>query len=224
MRNILLLILLFLCINNCEAQFQKGQKLIGGQIGFSSGLDGYSAITSDRTYNTTVRLNLSLSKFASPVVANGMGITYQYNYNHSNVDNPTLEQQSYQHTLGLFVSRTRLLPLARKLDIAFTGTGGLNYTFGKLTYLSSSNGATIDVKGITPYIGGSLGVWYQLGRSLLLTCEFSNLVTLNYTYSQSVAHSVGGDVKNTSNRFNFSAGLSGAQLNGLAIGLRFILR
>ena len=223
MRNRLLLGCLLLCANICEAQFEKGQKLIGGQIGFSSGLDGFSAVTSDRTYNTVVRFNASLSKFKSPVVVNGFGITYQYNYNHSNVDNPTQEQQSYQHSIGAFVSKTRLLPLARKLDIALTGTGGLTYTFGKLTY-ASSPGTEVNVQGISPYLAGSLGIWYQLGKRLLLTCDFSNLVSINYTYNKSIVHSNNGDLKNTSNRFNLNAGLNGSQLNGLAIGLRYILR
>jgi len=222
MKNILLLGVLLLSLNFCEAQFQKGQKLLGGQIGAVASSQETAFSNSGYTQNTFLNLNLSLSKFKSPLVANGFGLVYGYNYNHADNNNPPLEQRSYQHAIGIFINKTRLVPLARKLDLALTGTGGINYIFGKRTYVMS--GSTSDLKAINPYLSGSLGVWYQLGQRLLLTCDFSNLLSLQYTHATTELHSTNSSRSENNNNFNLNAGLSNAQFGGLMIGIRYVLK
>ncbi len=221
MKNKWLLILTLMSIGNASAQFETGKKVIGGQFGIAFSNNKVNSNANTDQSSTSVNLNISLSRFITPTSLRGFGVNYGYDYTHSNINNPGLDQKAYAHILGAFITRTKLQPLAKKIYLSFSGTAGAGYGFGKTKY-ASVTGST-DTKTIYANLFASLGVWYQLNQRFILSGELSNLLNLSYRYNAGDVHSGTNHYKYSTSTLNFNTGLSGFGVNGLTVGVRYIL-
>ncbi len=133
MKKTLLFVCLSLTILTSRAQFQSGQKLIGGQVSLNlsnatnTATPGVPASPDQRASNAYV--NFSLSKFKSPTVLNGAGISYGYANTRSGIGS-SAERKVTVHSIGAFVNKTKLQPLAKGLYLSFTGAASGIYQFG----------------------------------------------------------------------------------------------
>lgn len=227
MKRMLLFICLLFIISGTDAQFQAGQKLLGGQLSFGSNsgnISTYSPVPPqpDQRY-TSFGLNLSLSRFTSPTVLNGVGISYAYIHSRYNIGTP-FEQTNTSNILGAFVNKTKLQPLATKFYLSFTGTGYGNYLSGTGTAVPANNTPESKNKTYTLGISGSMGLVYQLNQRFLVSCELSNLLNLAYSHGHSKYTSGTSITEKYNNAIAFSTGLSGFSMNSLSFGVRYLFK
>lgn len=200
------------------AQFKTDQKMIGWKLAADLYNNNLGPSTSSEQHTSNFLISVSFSKFKSPTLFTGFGLTYNYNYNHSGIGTFTAEQINRSHGVGLFVTGTKLQPLAKKVYMGFTGTGGGQYGFGKTTIVSTgvySNGNSYNV-----YVNGTLGLFYQLSQRFLVSTNLFNLFNLNYFNG----HTNNGSNEIHSNTLNFSSGFNTFSLNNLGIEARYLLK
>lgn len=201
-----------------NAQLSKGQKMIGWQLDVSAYNNNLGTLSSTEQHGSNFFTSFSFLKCKSPTLFTGLGITYSYNYNHMGIGTANAEHIDRSQGIGLFVTGTRLLPLAKKCYVGFTGTGGGQYGYGKTTY--TLNNTTSDGRSYTVYANGILGVFYHLNQRFLLNTNLINLVSLNF-FSNRIGS---GASEVRSNNFTFSSGLNGFSLNNIGIGVRYLLK
>lgn len=218
MKQMLLSFCCLLTISICHGQFVTGQKLIGGQLSF--GMNDFSMPQGNYVdqKSTTLSLGLSLSRFRSPTVLTGFGISYNYQYSKSFNSGTVNDAFTYHnHTIGATYSGTKLKPLAKDFYFTLTGTVRANYFFNNSKQASTA--AEFRSNGYGTGLSGSIGLLYQLNQRFLLNCDFSNLLSLSYSHSK---YPTGNTF--TTQSFNFSTGLSGFSMNSLAFGVRYLLK
>ncbi len=215
MKKNLLFFCMLLTIIACDAQFQAGQKAIGGQVSF--GINNFSAPQPPYNQQKTTALSASLSlvHFKNPTLLNGFGISYGYNYGRFYVGAPPDQNTSSNNTIDAFVSSTKLKPLAK--DFYFTLTGMVRASYFFSTTKQPPTIIEARTHGYGAGLSGSIGVMYRLNQRFLLDCNFSNLLSASY------GHTVYANSAYTSDTFNFSTGLSGFSMNSLAFGVKYLL-
>lgn len=217
MKNSLLIVLLF-CSIAANAQFVTGQKLITGNINLSNNKISYS--NGDEGENGYASGTISLLRFTTPTLLKGFGISYNYNDNHN-----TISDIFYQNSIGAFYAVTKLQPLVKKFYLTYGGNLNGSYRFGK----SGSAVNYSKIKGFGVGVSGSLGLLYQLTPRLILSGELSNLLMLQYYHDNSDNYTVtptgitpSGTEK--SNSIGLSTGLKGFNLNGLNLGISYLIK
>ena len=212
----LIFCLLFFSFGN--AQLNKGKKMIGWQLDVSVYNNNLGTSSSTEQHSSNFFTSVSFLKCKSPTLFTGFGITYSYNYNHMGIGTVNAEHIDRSQGVGLFVTGTRLVPIAKKVYVGFTGTGGGQYGYGKTIY--TLNNTKTDGRSYTVYANGILGVFYQLNQRFLLNTNLINLVSLNF-FSNRIGS---GASEVRSNNFTFSSGLNGFSLNNVGIGVRYLLK
>lgn len=220
MKKLILSVVALFVAGSMFAQFSAGQKLIGGQLSFSSTKYNPNNQPAYEQRNNNFGISFSYGQFSSPTKVFGFGV--QYNYADSRITNPGVETKSKSNSLGAYAELTKLQPLAKKLYLAFTGTGGVNYNYGRN---DNANGSYNDSKGYTLYVNGGMGLWYQLNRHFVLTGNVNNLLNISYTHATNQAFAANGTLngESSSNSFALSTGLSNFTLNNFSIGVRYLL-
>ena len=205
-----------------DAQFATGQKLIGGQLNLS--VNNFNATNSPGSdqKTTTGGIALSLSQFKSPLRLIGFGVQYAYSDTRYNSTSASpLENKN--NVLGAFVELTKLQPLAKKLYLSFTGTGGANYSIADTYY---PNSAKTETKGYALYINGGMGLWYQLTDRFVLTGNVNNLLSLSYGHGKTTSYLANntnvGEGKN--DNFTITTALSSLSLGSFGFGVKYLLK
>lgn len=220
MKKLILSVAALLFAGTMFAQFSSGQKLIGGQLSFSR--TKYQPVNQPgyEQQNNNFGISFSYGQFSSPTKVFGFGI--QYNYYDSRYTNTGAVTKSKNNSLGAYAELTKLQPIAKKLYLAFTGTGGVNYNYGRNDNANSSYDET---KGYTIYLSGGMGLWYQLNRHFILTGNVSNLLNISYSHADTRTFNTTGTLngEGRSNSFALTTGLSSFSLNSFNIGVRYLL-
>ena len=216
---IILSSLLLLCVSASYAQFETGQKLLGGQLSASFARTENSS-SPFANYSNNMFLNFSFSKFTSSLALKGISVGYGYTFQHNFANDPVNDQRAYQHTFNLSAYRTKLQPMVRNLYLAFTGSLNGSYGFGRTTNVVNSDS---DLMYAAVGLSGSLGIWYRLSPRFILTGELANLVNLSYTHVQSDSPPYRRSRYNE-DHISLAAGLSGTSFNSLAVGVRYLLK
>jgi hypothetical protein len=205
---------MLLIIIACDAQFQAGQKAIGGQVAF--GINNFSVpLPYNSQKATALSVNLSLSHFRSPTLLNSFGIAYNYNYSLFYSGSLLEKNTSSNNNIDAFVSSTKLKSLAK--DFYFTLTGMARASYSSFNIKQPSINGEARTHGYGAGLTGSIGVMYRLNQRFLLNCDFSNLLSASY------GHTVHTNNTYSTNTFNFSTGLSGFSMNSLAFGVKYLL-
>ena len=213
----LLLLLLFASVVN--AQFNSGQKMVGGQLGF--GYYSNDQASNGKFKSTSISSTISLAKFVSPSLFNEWGVNYSYSYSHypSNANN--IDEKIYNHSFSSYFSRTKLNSLGKNFFLGFTGTGAAQFQFGKNNYITG------DYDKINSYqvsINGGMGLYYKLNRRFLLNCGLSNLLSLSFNHGETNSYSGSSSINQTTSGINLSTGLSGFSFYNLNIGFRYLIK
>lgn len=218
----ILLVCMGFIYGSSYAQFETGKKMISGGLSFNTSVNDLHSNPSARELHTNFHFNASLSKFSSPLLVKGIGLTYGHNYIHNNISNPSIDNVNYAHLIGAFINRIKLQPIGRKVYLAFTGTLMAAYTFGKSSYTTSVN--YTDSRSYLASLSGAIGAWYQVSPRFILTGDFNNLVSVSYNYGTYTT--TNGTAVNSGNNHSvgISTGLNGIALNSFQLGLRYVLK
>ncbi|MBI1692345.1 MAG: hypothetical protein FYV88_0680, partial [Bacteroidetes bacterium] len=153
MKNLLLLCICFCLVATSKAQFEKGQKMIAGQLSFNS-LTTQPKTTFTGSTSSNIFTSFSLSRFASPTIIKGFGVTFEYGEHSSNF---------FSSSVGVFYSCTKLEKLANRFYLTFGGTLAINYSEFK----------NFDTKhsSVTSIVSLNLGLLYHLNNRFLLSAS-----------------------------------------------------
>jgi len=223
MKNTCLLLLLLSFVTVSHAQFQTGKKVIGGQIEIATLNNNYFSSPGSEQRVTQFSTSFSLSRFKSPTLLNGFGLTYSYNHAHNNIGSPTDDQVYYSHNIGAFISSTKLTPLAKKFYLTLTGNAGAGYGFSKTDHVPST-GNYSKGEGYNLYVSGDLGLLYQLNERFLFTATLTNLLNLSYHHGSTSNYSGTTVNKINNSSFGLSSGLTGFSVNNISVGVRYLLK
>jgi hypothetical protein len=231
MKNAILFFILLFSVIISNAQFNSGDRFIGGQLG--GGFSNYNESGGSPSYPqrySYINTSLSLSRFTSATRFVSSGFTYSYNYNHTDIGSLFSEQSYYMHNIGAFVSGTRLHQLAKKFYLGFTGTGGIGYGFGKARNLALTPMPYdyYNSKSYNLYVSGGMGLFYQLGKRWLLSGNLSNLLNLSFSHTNNTYYSTAGIISTVTEKhndnFGISSGLNGFSFNNIVIDIRYQLK
>lgn len=204
-----------------NAQFTKGEKMIGGQVSM-----GYNNVTRStpaiqKQHNFSAGLSPIFYRFINPNKVNGYGLSYFYSRQTTDIGLP-IESNYQNHSVGAFFSQTKLQPIAKNVYFTLTGTVGANYQIQK----NNSNVSTgyYDAKGFNIFLRGGIGLWYQLNQRFILTTQLNNLVSVEYGYIKTTNTNGSNTTSSTTNGVGFTTGLNGFNLNSLGIGVNYLLK
>ncbi len=204
-----------------KAQFTTGQKVIGGQLHFSN--TNYEATNSPGAIEKNINggVSLSLSRFTSPTLLRGIGV--QYAYSDARYNNTSTTYENKNHVLGAFIELTKLQPLAKKVFLSFSGTGGINYSF---TDRYQTNNTKTQMKGYGINLMGGMGIWYQLTNRFVLTGNVSNLFSVSYGHGKTTSYLANNTtvVEGKNNSFSINTGLTNFSLGNIGFGVKYLLK
>lgn len=220
----LLLITAFLCLTFfADAQFTTGEKQIAGQFGFGFNETAIGNATGVSSNTSNFRFSPSFSRFKSPTLMTGVGIYYYYNRSHVSIGDPINERIQPFHSFGLFMSRTKLEPLAKRFYFTYSGSAGISYQMSHPRYVSGGSDNWQDSYGVS--VSAGIGLLYDLNTRFLLSCELGNLLGAGYTYGVVTGFfSNGTTYKSTGSSFGLTTNLAGFNLANVGIGVRYRLK
>ncbi len=210
MNKFLLTLTLSLFIMIANAQFQKGNILLGGDLSYST-YTSSTTNTPDQTSNGGV-FNVSLGKAIKENTVVGVNLLYSTNTNTyqggKNVSNG--------YGIGVFYRVYKNLGK----DFYFFGQAGAQY-YGATNYLKDTTGLKSDNSTTN---GGNIyltpGIAYKLSKKFFMELSIPQVFTFGYS-STSTNIAPGVTTKNS----GFSAGINfnSNPLTSLALGFRLIL-
>lgn len=195
-----------------HAQFNKGQRMIGGMIYYNSSVN---QSTNFYNNNASFGTQISYSKFLSPMSFYSIGLSYNYYGNNNN---------NQSNGYGLNYGYSQLQTLAKKFYLGISGSGSTSLNNSNIynslgTISSKTNGWAIEANG-------TVGLYYQWNKRFLLSTNLINLVTIRYSQNQRKTLDANNNLTNSDSDRNWSinTGLSGFSFNNLNVGIKYLLK
>lgn len=207
-----------------HAQFEKGQKIAGGNIGFSAGKSENRYSYNYTSDYSNVSISPSVGSFTNPNLLCGIGLSYGYNYYKNKSFMNDNVGQTWDHSIGINLFSQRFFSLAQKFFFTINTAGAVGYSFGK--QISTANNIKSEAKTSGYGIGISVapGLSYRLTPRLLFDAYLSNLINISYSHNQAKGkNEAATDAKTFQNNFNLSSSLSNASLGNVGLGFRLLL-
>lgn len=177
MKKIFALLNLF-CLTTvfAQAQFEKGQKAAGGNIGFSSGKSENIYSSNYTSDYSNVSISPSVGSFSRSNLLCGIGLSYGYNYQKNKSFMNADDSKMWNHSIGINLFSHRFFTLTQKFFFTINTSGGFSYSFGK--QISTTNNIQSEAKSSGYGIGLSLapGLSYRLTPRFLFDAYLSNLI------------------------------------------------
>lgn len=204
---------------NASAQFTKGEKVLSGNLSFSTNkTTNTTGSVSQTNSGNNFFLNTGIGWVKSEKRISGFRVGY---YNGLLKSNGGLAKSANNSFLvGVFNQNTK--PFSKSLfGFVETNLNGV-YNWGKYTDASSSiNNASF--KGYGANANASIGIGYRVTKYLIADATLSNLLSINYNQSEPDNSST-ATTSSKSSGFSVSTGLSSLSLNSVAIGFRWVFQ
>lgn len=208
-----------------EAQFEPGQKVAGGNLGFSTGKSKYLYGNSSTTDYSNVSISPSIGSFRKPNLLYGMGLAYGYNYQKTtNLLNTEVNRTS-NHSIGINLFSQRFFTLAQNFFFTINTGVSVGYTFGKQINTTNNFGSEAKSSGYGASANFAPGLTYRFTRRLLFDAYLRNLINISYSHNQIKDKNASAPLnKSVQNNFSLSSGLSNTSLGNVGLGFRWSLR
>ncbi len=201
-----------------HTQFQKGQKVLGGNGGFSTGRSDVNLNDQNVSKSTNLSINPTFSKFTKSNQLVGFGVSYGYMYQKYISNNLQSYQKNRSNSFGASVFTQKFFPIAQKFFFTTQLKASADYIFGKDNY--STQTYTVTNKGFGVAVSVTPGLTYQLTNRWLIDGYLNNLFLAGYSYNKS---NYPFDKRVTKN-FNLSSSLTNVTNGNLALGFRYLLK
>lgn len=211
-----------------HAQFTKGQKVLGGNLGFSINKFENSPYSNNSFYTSNyyaVSINPSVGWLSKPNLLSGIGLSYGYSYQKFMNSYDSSFQKLYNNAIAVNGFSQRFFTLAKNLFFTVNTSVSAGYNFGK--QINSPNYNIISkTTGFSVGVSLAPGLSYRLTQRLLFDAYLSNLISVSYAYSQTKYnnYTAAGYLKSTQNSFNLSSSLSNTNLGNVVLGFRWLLK
>lgn len=218
MKKTFTLIISCVLIINVNAQFQKGNKVLGFGLDFTSDSreQNYSP-SIGRVKSNLVNISTEFGFAKAESRVNGFYLNLGYGVANTEYVQPsiyTTKSQTVDIGLGYFVRK--YMPLANRFYVFGEGSAGAFYSANYFSKLKDPYfqrfGASISIKP---------GLAYKLKERFLLELRFADLANIGYTQQEA---RTGVDNKNVDRHFNIGSRLGLGYLNNIGIGARWIIK
>jgi hypothetical protein len=210
----------------CQAQIVKGDKLLGGSIGFIRGDNNIytSGGSSANTELMAINLGVSYGKAVKNNVVNGFNAGFSFVDNPLNTYEPSTgftikNSKNRSVTAGVF--RRRYLPLGKNF-YAF-GQVSADFTYNQDDYDQLGSG-TMYEKGVNKsyVVNGALfpGFSYQLSNRFMLDLTLGSLVNIGYAHTSRRVNNQPATPK--TNTLYLNSNLSLSSLGNISVGFRVL--
>lgn len=204
-----------------SAQFNTGQKVIGGNVGFGVNNNKNYYTYGGSSKQTNINVNPTLGWFTKPNLVCGIGINYNYSIQKNNSNNSD-SGKTYSHSFGVNLFSQRFFTLAHNFYFTVNTGGALAYNFGKSAlknnYYSNGSGYSINIS-IAP------GISYRVTERLLFDAYLANLLNVYYSHNQNTNPNLPStDNKVSQSFFGVSSSLSNTSIGNVGLGFRWLLK
>jgi hypothetical protein len=214
-RILLTLLIVFSFSFIANAQFNKGDILLGGQLSYSENKTTSNYPTNSNSNNGNFQISIGKAIQSNAIFGLNLGYTpYSYTNDYIGNTNP-IEYKSHLYSIGIFYRK--YYPIGKEFyffgEAAGSYTGGPDSGKDSLGNQVSSGTTSGGNLGLTP------GISYKISKRFMLDLGLPNLFYANYSSHKSTAQSQ----TSTYSQFSISTSLSSTPLENLAIGFRLIL-
>ena len=208
----------FLLSSIVNAQFIKGQNVIGGNFSLSSNKLNLRVADVNISKSDMASINPTFGKFVKPNKLIGFGLNYGYYYNRSTSDNFQSYQKSSGNSFGASVFTQNFFPISDKLFFTMLLKANSDYNYGNSNYTNQAY--TFKNKGFSIAVSVAPGLTYRLTNRWLIDGYLNNLFLASYSYNRQQSPSD----KVIANNFGLSSSLTNLTNGNLALGFRYLLR
>ena len=215
MNRIILSFALMFFIFSANAQFKKGDILLGGDLSYSGSKSTSQNYTGETKYNSG-NFNISLGKAIKENVVVGINLDFQPVTDTYNTGIGLYTTQTNNYSFGIFYRVYKGLGK----DFYIFGEAGGGY-IGSTTSTKDSTGHEISTgSGNGGHLYISPGIAYKVSKKFFIELSIPQIFTLQYTSTNTKT-----DAVKTETDDNFTAGinLNSSPLLDLSIGFRLIL-
>ena len=215
-----ILVVLIVTFFTANAQFNIGQKVLGGNIGFAVGKSESGDNYTSRQNSFTI--NPSFAKFKKPNQLCGIGVGYGYSRQKTESPNSVQNTNSINQSVVINVFSQRFYSIAKNLYFTLNTPASVYYMFGNNTVESSNSVNEIKNTGYSINLSLAPGLSYQLNNRWLFDAYLSNLVNIGFSHNQSKSSTSNNKTK--SNNFGISSSLSNTNLGNIGLGFRYLIK
>jgi len=221
-----LTILFFAAITAGTAQFQKGQKLLGGSISYSTGTTKTDQVSNFNSKRSNFSFNPSFAWFTSANRLTGFSVGYGRNKTYQEQLSGSSYQESLSGSGSADVFTERYYPVINKLFFTLQGRLGVSYTRGKTRGANGTNNEVENQqRGFGINMGLAPGITYQLSPRVLFDLRLNNMLNAGYSRTTSKNVKPGTNAsKWTEESFAVSSSLSSGTLGSVGLGFRWIIK
>ncbi len=201
------------------AQFNPGQKVLGGNVTFAANKTGNEQFPVPVTKYRYLVVNPSYGWFVKEDVLWSAG--FSYNLNRQKIDRIAgVEKNTYQN-FSLNVARQKFIQAIPKLFVTITTAAAIFYGVNDREELNNVGTFNSKITTVGAVVNVGPGITYQLNSRFLLDAYFNNLVNIGYSHNF-IKNATSGS-SSTGGSFNFSSGLTGTNLGNIALGFRWLI-
>lgn len=217
-KNLFLLALVLLTSVAANAQFDKGQKVLAGSIGFYGYTNDYlSQSSSSNTFN----ISPSFGWFLKPNLLQGLSLGYSYSEGKSSIGIGNTHNN--QIKLGFFCEK--FFPISQNFFFSTQALVSGGYSFGSSGITDTNPGAYSKKHGYLAIASLSPKISYRINQRWLLAVAFDNFIQAAYSQStEKTGSMVSPETKLTLKSFNLSTGFSSTSLSNLNVGFVWLLK
>jgi hypothetical protein len=205
-------------------QFEKGQKVVGGNIGFSVVKNENPNSWNYSTDNSNVSINPSVSWFNKSNTLWGMGLLYGYSYQKNKINMTQVTDRTWRNVIGINLFSQKFFTLSRNFFFTLKTSGGLGYTFGKQINTTNDIDSESKSSGYSVSLSLSPGLSYRLTPRLLFDADLSNLLSIGYNYNETKGKGATSYIRSFDKNFYLSSALSNTSLGNVGLGFRWLLK
>lgn len=216
MQKLFTLLVFSIFVFTANAQFQKGNKVLGAGLNFQTGETDYKP-SNNKTVNNSFSLALEMGFAKKANKLNGFFINTGYGKSkYENPSQPSSNSSSdnFSASGGYFSKIYK--PLGKGFFVYGEARAGINY-------YKSNSGSTSNPEmqqyGIS--IGVHPGLAYKWSDKFMLDLRFADFAELGYLWRET--KSTGG-YKTTDRNFSFNSSLGLGYLSNIGIGARWIIK
>jgi hypothetical protein len=205
------------------AQFQKGNKVLGFGLGFSTYKgenqnNSNSPVNKNQSFNFSTELGFATKQNALHGFFAGAG----YGENKTESSQPIYslsKNQNQSFNVGYFTRRYK--SLGKGFYVFGDLRGGYNYSENKNVNVNLNNRQENTQKTHTANISAFPGIAYKWSNRFLLEVRTGDLISLGY--NRSINTNSSNNEKFVGNNFSFNSSIGLGFLNNIGIGARWII-
>ncbi|MDI9366136.1 MAG: hypothetical protein QM541_14360 [Flavobacterium sp.] len=195
---------------NASAQFTKGEKVLNGNLSFST--SKYNNVN-QTTNSLFIGAGLGWVKSDKKIV----GVSLSYGYSSYN-NTPTSSASSNSAFVGVYLQNIKNI----KGNFFGILNTSLNSGYHKQIYEDINTSSSYSSNGFSVGANSSLGIGYRISKRFVANMTLTNLVSVQY--AQDKRKNDGFNATSNASSFIISTGLTSLSLNNTAIGFSWVFQ